>query len=283
MTSSAPSPYVIDLAGRTIIVTGAASGIGAAAARLLHAAGATPVLADVDPRSLGQLASELGDASAVETDVTDSAQIAKVVALTLRRHGRIDAIVNNAGISLHEPVETVAVSEFERALRVNVVAPMAMMQAVIPAMRNAGFGRIVNVSSGSTRSVTVGLGPYAATKAALNTLSAVARGELAGDGIAVSLVLPSVTATQFGGGRYTFGEELAPGLIVHRPEYPARAILRALITGEERIDVPHGPEDPNLFNGTLAPSPASALTPDTEHQPPSEAGVAGLTEGVAHD
>ena len=251
MTSSAPPPYVIDLAGRTIIVTGAASGSAPPPLDCCTPPARRRFLADVDPRSLGQLASELGDASAVETDVTDSAQIAKLVALTLRRHGRIDAIVNNAGISLHEPVEAVAVSEFERALRVNVVAPMAMMQAVIPAMRNAGFGRIVNVSSGSTRSVTVGLGPYAATKAALNTLSAVARVELAGDGVAVSLVLPSVTATQFGGGRYTFGEELAPASSCIGQSIPPGRSFRHSSPVRKRIERAARSRGPEPFNGPL--------------------------------
>ena len=111
-------------------------------------------------------------------------------------------------------------------------------------MRARGGGTIVNVSSGSSRMVLPGVGAYAATKAALNMLSLVAREEFAPDGIVVSLVYPSVTATEFhdrlragairvGGG----------GLTPHSPRYVAKAIVRAIRTGEAEI-VPHGPERP---------------------------------------
>ena len=165
----------------------------------------------------------------------------------MRRHGRIDGLVNNAGISLHHPIADVDLAEFELAVRVNVLAPVAMMQAVLPMMRAARFGRIVNVSSGSTRMTPVGVGPYAATKSAVNMLSAVARREFAEDGIAVSVVLPSVTATHFRSGHYKLGEQSAPGIVTHSPGYPARAIIRSLRTGEESIDIPHGPEQPGAF------------------------------------
>ena len=70
--------------------------------------------------------------------------------------------------------------------------------------------------------------------------------ELAADGIAVSLVLPSITATEFGGGRYQQGREVRPGMVAHDPEYVAQVILRALRTGEERIDIPHGAQKSEL-------------------------------------
>jgi short-subunit dehydrogenase len=113
-------------------------------------------------------------------------------------------------------------------------------------MRENGGGRIVNVSSGTTRAVLPGVGPYAATKAALNMLTAVARRELEGENVAVSLVVPSITATEFGNGRLRPGQELRPGMIAHSAEYVAAVILRALRTGEECIDIPHGPEQPEL-------------------------------------
>ena len=113
-------------------------------------------------------------------------------------------------------------------------------------MRRQGFGRIVNISSGSTRRVAVGLGAYASTKSAVNMLSAVLTEELAGHGIAVSLLLPSITATEFGDHMFTLGTSPAPGLVVHRPEYVAGAVLRLLRTGEETFDIPHGPEQPGL-------------------------------------
>ena len=78
-------------------------------------------------------------------------------------------------------------------------------------------------------------------------LTLVSRKELAGEGIVVSLVLPSITGTEFGGGWYQVGEEARPGMVAHRPEYVAQVILRALRTGEERIDIPHGAEQPELI------------------------------------
>ena len=94
--------------------------------------------------------------------------------------------------------------------------------------------------------VLPGAGGYAATKSALNMLTAVGRRELAEEGIAVSLVLPSITATEFAGGRFQAGPPARPGLVAHAPDYVGQVILRALRTGEERIDIPHGAEQPEL-------------------------------------
>ena len=131
-------------------------------------------------------------------------------------------------------------------LDLNVVSVVGMTQAVLPAMRAQGGGRIVNVSSGSTRMPAVGLGAYAASKSALNMLSAVWREELAPDGIAVSLLLPFITATEFGDESFELGVEVWPGVFPQTPQYVAKVILRMLRTGEERIDILPGPEDPAL-------------------------------------
>jgi NADP-dependent 3-hydroxy acid dehydrogenase YdfG len=237
---------LLDLTNATVIVTGASSGIGAATARLLYEAGAQPVLAARRADRLAALSAELGGALAVPTDVTDPAAIGRLTALTLERYGRIDGLVNNAGVSLHQALDQLDLEEFARVLSLNVVSVVAMTQAVLPAMRAQGSGAIVNVSSGTTRMAMPGVGAYAATKAAVNMLTAVARQELAGDGITVSLVLPSITATEFAGGRFQSGPPPRPGMIAHSPQYVGGVILRALRTGEERIDIPHGPEQPEL-------------------------------------
>jgi NADP-dependent 3-hydroxy acid dehydrogenase YdfG len=237
---------LIELAGKTVIVTGASSGMGASTARLLRAAGAHPVLAARRADRLAALSEELGGALAVPTDVTDPAQVSELVSATLDRHQRIDGLVNNAGASLHGPLDQVDLTEFGRVLQLNVVGLLAMTQAVLPAMREQGFGRIVNISSGTTRRVAVGVGAYASTKAAVNMLSEVMRQELAGDGIAVSLLLPSITATEFGDGMFTLGASPRPGMVAHSPDYVAGVILRLLRTGEDTFDIPHGPEQPGL-------------------------------------
>jgi NADP-dependent 3-hydroxy acid dehydrogenase YdfG len=235
-----------DLTDRVVIVTGASSGIGEATARLLHQAGAHPALAARRADRLQSLSRELDGALAVPTDVTDRDAPEKLVTETLERHGRIDGLVNNAGVSLHVPLDQLDLDEFTRVLDVNVVSTIAMLQAVLPSMREHGAGRVVHVSSGTTRIALPGVGGYAATKSALNMLTAVARNELTDEGIDVSLVVPSITATEFGGRRLQPGQELRPGMVAHSPEYVGRVILRALRTGEERIDIPHGPEQAEL-------------------------------------
>jgi NADP-dependent 3-hydroxy acid dehydrogenase YdfG len=157
---------IVDLPGKTVIVTGASSGIGAATARALYAAGAQPVLAARRADRLATLSAELGGALAVPTDVTDPAQVRGLVAATLDRHQRVDGLVNNVGVGLHAPLAEVDPAEYRKLLDVNVVSLVTMTQAVLSAMREQGFGRIVNISSGSTRKVIAGDGAYAAAKSA---------------------------------------------------------------------------------------------------------------------
>jgi NADP-dependent 3-hydroxy acid dehydrogenase YdfG len=237
---------LIDLAGQTVIVTGASSGIGEATARRLQAAGAHPVLAARRAGRLAELSQELGGALAVPTDVTDPAQVRELVAVTLDRHQRIDGLVNNAGTSVHGPLDQTDLAEFSQALQLNVAGLLTVTQAVLPAMRKQRFGRIVNISSGTTRRVAVGTGAYASTKYAVNMLSAVLREELADDGIAVSLLLPSMTATEFGDSMFKLGASPRPGMVVQSPDYVAGVVLRLLRTGEGSFDIPHGPEQPGL-------------------------------------
>jgi NAD(P)-dependent dehydrogenase (short-subunit alcohol dehydrogenase family) len=123
-----------------------------------------------------------------------------------------------------------------RRIELNLYGPLLAMQAVIPLMRAAGGGQIVNVSSGTTLMTPTGTAGYAASKAALNMLSAVARAELADDGVVVSTVYPFVTATEFhdqlraGAGR---GTPRLPGLGPQTPEEVAEAIVDLVITGAE--------------------------------------------------
>lgn len=235
------------LAGRVVIVTGASSGIGAATARLLHEAGAQPVLAARRADRLETLSKELDGALVVATDVTDPAQVHALVDATIKRHGRVDGLVNNAGAGHNSRIEDMDPAKYLEMLNLNVVSVLTGIQAVLPHMRAAGGGRIVNVSSGSTRAPRAGNGPYPASKTAVNWLSEVARMELADDNIQVTALLPSITATEFGDGMFQDRTLVLPGgLTPQSPEYVGRVILRALRTGEARIDIPHGPEQPDF-------------------------------------
>jgi NADP-dependent 3-hydroxy acid dehydrogenase YdfG len=224
----------MNLEGAVVIVTGASSGIGAATARLAAARGAKVVLAARRSDRIAALAAELPNSLAVGTDMRDPAQIARLVEATLGRYGRVDVLVNNAGQGLHVPLEDIRLDDFRAVVELNVYAPLLAMQAVIPSMRKQGGGAIVNVSSVTSRMALPGIGGYAATKAALNMLSQVARRELAGDGIAVSTVYPSVTATEFhqslrAGGRIGGGWGPEP----HPAEKVAEAIVGLIESGDE--------------------------------------------------
>ncbi len=232
------------LSGQVIVVTGASSGIGEATVRLLYKAGAQPVLAARRADRLAALSKELGAALAVPTDVTDPAQVQALIGETVDRYGRVDGLVNNAGAGAFYRIDQIDPESFLDLLNLNVVSVLSSIQAVLPHMKAAGGGRIVNISSGSTRTPTAGNAAYPATKCAVNRLSEVARLDLAADNIQVTLLLPSITATEFGDGIFQDGQPRPGGLIPHSPTYAARYVLRALRTGENRIDIPHGPEQP---------------------------------------
>ncbi len=136
---------LIDLAGKSVIVTGASSGIGASTARLLHAAGAYPVLAARRrrPASRAERGTQRGAGRAHRRD-RPGAGAPPGDRHAPRPYQRIDGLVNNAGASLHGPLDQVDLAEFSQVLRLNVAGPLAVTQAVLPAMREQGFGRIVN-------------------------------------------------------------------------------------------------------------------------------------------
>jgi NAD(P)-dependent dehydrogenase (short-subunit alcohol dehydrogenase family) len=230
---------------KVVLITGASSGIGEATARLVAEQGALPVLAVRRIDRLETIAKELGGALAVQADVSDPEQVRHLVETTTERYGRVDVLINNAGQGLHLPLEQVTLEDLVAITELNFYAPLVAMQAVVPIMRERGGGAIVNVSSGSSRMVLPGVGAYAATKAALNMLSLVAREEFAPDGIVVSLVYPSVTATEFhdklrAGAMRAGGGGLTP----HSSRYVAKTIVRAVLTGEAEVVIPHGPERP---------------------------------------
>jgi short-subunit dehydrogenase len=226
----------VKLADSVVIVTGASAGIGAATARLAAEHGARVVLAARRSERIEALAAELPGALAVTTDMRDPDQVHALVQRTLDRHGRVDVLVNNAGQGLHVPLEQVRLDDLRAVTELNVFAPLVAMQAVLPAMRRQGAGAIVNISSGTSRLAIPGLGAYAATKAALNTLTLTARAELAAEGIVVSLVIPVITDTEFHD-KLRAGELSGPARNAPQdpPERVAEAIVAVIQSGEEAI------------------------------------------------
>jgi short-subunit dehydrogenase len=230
----------MDIDGSVILITGASSGIGAATARAASRAGARLVLAARREDRVAQLAAELGDAIAVRCDVTDTTQVDALVDAALDAFGRIDVVVNNAGQGLQAEIERLSLDDFRAVLELNLVAPLAVMQAVLPTMRRQGSGSIVNVSSGTTFADVPGTGGYVASKIALERLSAVARNELEGTGITVSTMIPFATDTEFlasiKAGR-SEAEEMTAGAVFDSPEQVADAILDLIRSGDARKDL----------------------------------------------
>jgi NAD(P)-dependent dehydrogenase (short-subunit alcohol dehydrogenase family) len=188
------------LAGKVIIVTGASRGIGAAAAIALGKAGATVMLAARDGMLAGDVAQSIvaagGRASARACDVSDYAEVAGLVAETNGRFGRIDALINNAGVI--EPIASIADSDpavWARNIQINLNGAYFAIRAVLPGMIAAGGGTIVNVSSGAAIRPLEGWSAYCAGKAGLHMLTRAIALETAGQGIRVFGFQPGTTDT----------------------------------------------------------------------------------------
>jgi NAD(P)-dependent dehydrogenase (short-subunit alcohol dehydrogenase family) len=174
-----------DVAGRTVFVTGAARGIGAAAATRLHAAGANVALVGLEPELLEALAAKLGDrAIALEADVTDLPALERAVAETVARFGAIDVAIANAGISFIGRLATAPIEQVERALEVNLLGVWRTNRAVIGQITQRR-GYLLNVASLSAVSHTPLMGAYTASKAGVEALTDCLRVETAPSGARV--------------------------------------------------------------------------------------------------
>jgi NADP-dependent 3-hydroxy acid dehydrogenase YdfG len=275
----------MEIDGAVCIVTGASSGIGAATARLLSGMGGRVVLAARRAERLKTLAAELPGSLAVPTDVTLPGHVQWLVTQTVDTYGKVDVLVNNAGQGLHVPLEELDPSDLRAVFELNVIAPLTGMQAVLPFMRAQSNGAIVNVSSATSLRVFPGIGGYAATKAALNMLSQVARLELAAAGVTVSVVYPSITTTEFHerlrAGHLSSGARHIPP---DPPELAATAIVFAIRTGEAHVLVadpprPIVPGDNEGWGALLARQAPGGAGPQPPNRKESESGERPKDEG----
>ena len=177
---------------KTILITGCRSGFGLLAAVECARRGHTVYAGLRDLSTAGDLTAAAGDLAVipVQLDVTKAEEREAVVARMLEEHGRIDALINNAGVALGGYVEQVDEDEVRKVLEVNVIALWALTKAVLPAMRAQRSGSIVMVGSVSGRVALPGLGIYAASKHALEGMSESLRHEVAPFGILVTMVEP---------------------------------------------------------------------------------------------
>jgi NAD(P)-dependent dehydrogenase (short-subunit alcohol dehydrogenase family) len=186
---------VNDEIDRVVLVTGAARGQGRAIAERLVAAGAAVVAGDVLD-TIHELAATRGDqVHSGELDVTDAGSWKRLLDDGLARFGRLDTLVNNAGVLRQVPIERESAAEFEAVWRVNCLGPFLGIQACLPHLRASGRGVIVNTLSTAATTAYTWHGAYASSKFALRGLTKVAALELAADGIRVNAILPGPVLT----------------------------------------------------------------------------------------
>ncbi len=226
----------IDLSNQVVAVTGASSGIGEATALACAAAGAAVALAARRADRIQALAERItadgGRAIAIPTDVADENQAGTFVARANSELGRLDVLVNNAGVMLLGPIENAPTEEWRRMIDANVYGVLYCTHAALPLMRAQGSGHIVNVSSVAGRIARAGSGVYNLTKFGVGAFSESLRQEGVGMGVRVTTIEPGAVATELPGhNRPEVLEQMAKrfaGVTPLAPEDIAGAILYAI-------------------------------------------------------
>jgi NADP-dependent 3-hydroxy acid dehydrogenase YdfG len=185
---------------KVVVITGASSGLGEAAARLLSAEGASVVLGARRLDRIQSLAAALtakgGRALAVATDVTHADEVKRLVDAAVETYGRIDVMINNAGVMPHSPLERLKIDEWDRMIDVNIKGVMYGIAAALPHMKQQKSGHFINVSSVAGHKVRPGSVVYAATKAAVRVISEGLRQEVKPYNIRTTIISPGAVATE---------------------------------------------------------------------------------------
>ncbi|HTI00563.1 MAG TPA: SDR family oxidoreductase [Acidisoma sp.] len=187
-----------NIEGKVVVITGASSGLGEATARLLTEQGAKVVLGARRMDRLQALATELRlpTGAAVKTDVTDAAQVTALVDAAVALHGRVDVILNNAGLMPHSLLERGRVQDWDRMIDVNIKGVLYGINAALPHMIRQKSGHIINVSSVAGHKVRQGSAVYAATKAAVRMLSEGLRMEMKPHNIRTTIISPGAVMSE---------------------------------------------------------------------------------------
>lgn len=188
--------------GKVAVVTGAAGGIGRVYAEALLAQGASVTICDINEPLLCQTAPSLsgrGPLLTTVTDVSSPESCREMVAATVQRFGRLDILINNAGLFANikpKPIDEISLAEWDRIMAVNLRGTFCCTQAVVPEMKRLGYGKIVNIASTTVFTGTAGYGHYVGSKAGVIGLTRSLASELGPFGIRVNVVAPGLTDTE---------------------------------------------------------------------------------------
>lgn len=218
---------------KVVVITGASSGLGEATARHLAAQGAKVVLGARRAERLEKLVAEIqaagGQALAVATDVSQRADVENLVQQAIAKFGRVDVLINNAGIMPLSPLSKLKVDEWDRMLDVNVKGVLYGIAAVLPSMQAQQSGHIINLSSVAGLRVSSGVGTvYSATKFAVKTISEGLRAEMANDNIRVTTLYPGAIDSELKHGSSDEQVSAAIQTFYASNEIPADSVARAI-------------------------------------------------------
>jgi NADP-dependent 3-hydroxy acid dehydrogenase YdfG len=193
-------PTDTNISGKVVVITGASSGLGEATARYLAGRGAMVVLGARRTDRLDVLVNEIttsgGKAFARATDVTDAAHVQALVDAAVERYGRVDVILNNAGVMPHSPLERRKIDDWNRTIDVNIKGVLYGIAAALPHMQRQKSGHIINVSSVAGHRVGPGSAVYAATKTAVRVISEGLRQEVKPWNLRTTIISPGAVATE---------------------------------------------------------------------------------------
>ncbi|MGH7056640.1 MAG: SDR family oxidoreductase [Acetobacteraceae bacterium] len=231
-----------NIAGKVVVITGASSGLGEATARHLARDGARLVLGARRIERLQALARELslGEDAAVKTDVADRAQVQRLVDRAVEMHGRLDVMLNNAGLMPLAPLERLKIDEWEQMIDVNIKGVLYGIAAALPHMKEQKSGHIINVSSVYGHRVAPSAAVYCATKHAVRALSEGFRQEVKPYNIRTTVISPGAVSTELL--NHISEEDIAKGVREHVAEIavPAKSFARMVafaISQPEEVDV----------------------------------------------
>jgi short-subunit dehydrogenase len=242
----------MNLAGAHVLLTGATGGLGQAIARALAARGASLTVTGRRAEVLEPLAAEIGG-RALAVDLADPAAPARLLADA----GRVDVLVANAGLPASGRLPSFGQEDIDRALTVNLRAPIMLARALTPGMAERRRGHLVFMSSLAGRAAPTGSSIYSATKFGLRGFGLALREDLAGTGVGVSVILPGFIADA--GMFAESGAKLPPYVGTKTPEDVARAVVKAIEQNRAELDVAPLPLRAGAVLAALAPGPVGAV------------------------